>query len=121
MKTLGNIIWFILGGVEMAIVYFLAGILYCCLIVTIPVGIQEFKLARFTLWPFGKKVEKTKPALYKSIINVIYFICGGFILVIFEFIIGVFYCITIIGIPFGRQHFKIAHFAVAPLGKSFVK
>lgn len=72
MKTLGNIIWVIFGGFELALATLIAGIVMCATIVGIPVGVQLFKVALFTLWPFGKTVKNVSLKGYKKVINIIW-------------------------------------------------
>ena len=119
MRTIGNILWFILGGLLSAIEAFLEGILLCITIIFIPVGIQMFKIAGFFLWPMGKQVVAVNPSGFKTIINIIWLLTGGIIHFIAYGLIGVLFCITIIGIPFGLQYFKIARFVLTPLGHDF--
>ena len=121
MKTLGNILWVIFGGLFWAIGSFLAGIILCITIIFIPIGLQMFKIAGFVIWPFGKRVEKTKPSGFKTFLNVIWAILFGWEMALGYLLTGVILCITIIGIPFGRQYFKMAHFVFLPLGNDFVK
>lgn len=121
MKTIGNILWFILGGFLSAIGCFLEGILLCVTIIGIPIGLQMFKLAGFVWWPFGKTVQKVNPAGYKTVLNVIWAILAGWEHFLVYGLVGVIFCITIIGIPFGKQFFKIARFLITPLGYGFVK
>ena len=121
MKTLGNILWFLLGGFITAILYFIEGILLCITIIGIPVGLQMFKLAGFVFWPFGKKVTAVNPSGFKTVLNILWAILFGWENALGALLIGVIFCITIIGIPFGRQFFKIAHFVLLPLGNDFTK
>ena len=122
MKTIGNIIWVIFGGLEWAIVLLCAGIVCCCTVVLIPVGIQQFKMAGFVLWPFGKTVVVDKPnGIFKKLVNVIWCILFGWELALCYLIFGLIFCITIIGIPFGKQYFKLAKFILLPIGKKFEK
>lgn len=121
MKTLGNILWVLLGGLFWAIESVIAGVFYCVTIVGIPIGIQMFKLAGFVLWPFGKKVEDVNCNGFKVFLNVLWLIFGGLFTVLGYYIVGAIFCITIIGIPFGKQYFKIASFLFKPLGHSFIK
>ena len=119
MKLIGNIIWLIFGGLEMAIITFLEGLLLCITIIFIPVGLQLFKVAKFLLWPMGKKVVEKKPNGFKMVINIIWCIFGGLWNALMYLLVGVLYCITIIGIPFGLQYFKLARFILTPLGHDF--
>jgi uncharacterized membrane protein YccF (DUF307 family) len=115
MKTLGNTIWILIGGLEMSIGWFIIGCLWCITIIGIPIGLQAFKIAGLAIWPFGKSVRyggKTS----SMILNILWIIFGGLGLAIGSFIIGCFFCITIIGIPFGKQHFKLAKLALMPFG-----
>lgn len=121
MKTLGNIIWFLFGGLEFAIAFFLSGIIYCITIFGIPVGLQMFKLAGFVIWPFGKEVRDVSCNGFKVFLNVLWLIFGGIFTVLAVYFVGLLFCITIIGIPFGKQYFKIGKFLLQPLGHEFVK
>ena len=121
MKVLGNIIWFIFGGLEMAIVAALEGVILCVTILFIPVGLQMFKVAGFLLWPMGKSVVPQAPSGFKAFINVIWAILGGWENFLVYALLGVIYCITVIGIPFGLQYFKLARFVIWPLGYGFGK
>ncbi|MCL2140717.1 MAG: YccF domain-containing protein [Dehalococcoidia bacterium] len=115
MKTLGNVLWFILGGVFMAIGWFVAGCFWCITIIGIPVGVQSFKMAGLSLFPFGKTVtysNKTSSVIF----NILWLIFGGLEIAVSHFVIGCIFCITIIGIPFGKQHFKLGKLALMPFG-----
>ena len=121
MKTLGNILWVILGGLFWAIESIIVGVFYCITIVGIPIGLQMFKLAGFVIWPFGKKVEDVNCNGFKVFLNVLWLIFGGIFTVLGYYIVGAIFCITIIGIPFGKQYFKIGSFLFKPLGHNFIK
>lgn len=121
MKTLGNLIWIIFGGLLWAIALFALGILCCVTIIGIPLGLQVFKMAGFVLWPFGKQVKTFKISKLYTILNVIWAIFFGWEIALGFLITGILYCITIIGIPFGKQYFKLMKFIFFPLGKSFTK
>lgn len=121
MKTLGNILWIIFGGLLWAIGLFITGIFLCCSIIFIPVGIQYFKFAGFVLCPFGKTVEKVDNNILKKIINILWAILLGWESALMMLLTGAILCITIIGIPFGKQYFKMAKFILLPLGRKFLK
>lgn len=121
MKTIGNILWFIFGGLFWAIGTFIGGVIACITIIGIPVGLQLFKLAGFVLWPFGKTVKDQKVTGFKTIINILWAIFGGWELALGYAITGLLWCITIVGIPFGMQFFKAARFVLLPLGYGFEK
>lgn len=119
MKTLGNILWVIFGGFFWALGLGLVGVICCITIIGIPLGLQLFKMAGFVLWPFGKQVTDGKVTGFKTVLNVIWAILFGWETALGFLLTGVIWCITIIGIPFGKQYFKLAHFVLLPLGKEF--
>jgi len=121
MKTIGNVLWLILGGLIMGIEAWLMGVLCIITIIFIPVGLQYFKLAKFFFWPMGKEVKEVKPSGFKLFINIIWAILCGWEHALSYLVLGLILCITIIGIPFGKQYFKVAIFALLPLGNDFVK
>ncbi len=123
LKVVGNILWFVLAGIWMAIGYVIAGVIMCITIIGIPFGIQAFKLAGYALWPFGRTVVfRTDRGEALSLIgNVIWLILAGIWLAIGHVITGVLLCITIIGIPFGVASFKLAGLALVPFGKTVVR
>lgn len=114
MKTLGNIIWFIFGGFLAALVWFIVGCLLYVTIIGIPLGRQAFKFSRLVLFPFGKDVD-----IYfdkHPIANILWVIFFGWEMAIGYLLTGIVYCITIIGIPFGLQWFKLSVLALLPFG-----
>jgi uncharacterized membrane protein YccF (DUF307 family) len=122
VRTLGNILWLIFVGIWLSIAFVVAGIVMFLLIITIPFGIQAFKLAGFALWPFGRHVEyglKISSPLH-IIGNIIWIIFGGIWLAAHCLIGGLILCITIIGIPFGIQAFKMIPLALMPFGAEVV-
>ncbi|MFT6355615.1 MAG: uncharacterized membrane protein YccF (DUF307 family) [Cryomorphaceae bacterium] len=122
MKIIGNIIWLIFGGLITALEYLISSVLMMITIVGIPFGIQTLKLAGLALWPFGKKVvthERSNGCLY-IIFNVIWILVGGIWISLTHVLFGVLLFITIIGIPFAKQHFKLASLALTPFGKDVV-
>ncbi|WP_248405909.1 YccF domain-containing protein [Butyrivibrio fibrisolvens] len=120
MNLIGNLIWIICGGLFSAIGWWLAGILWCITIVGIPVGLQCFKMSSLSLNPFGKEVIDEGGAV-SCLLNIIWFFVSGLELAIGNFFIGCVLCVTIIGIPFGMQFFKIARLALFPFGARIVK
>lgn len=117
MRIIGNIIWWIFGGLETAIGYMTAGLVLCLTIVGIPFGFQLFKIAAVMVFPFGSKVSESQGGLGSTILNILWFILGGIWIALTHFIFGILLCITIIGIPFGKQHFKFASIALHPFGR----
>jgi uncharacterized membrane protein YccF (DUF307 family) len=119
MNFLGNVLWFVFGGFIVSLYYFLAGVLFCITIVGIPFGLQLIKLAGFALWPFGHDIESAANdgGCLSIVMNVIWILVGGIEIALIHLSFGVGLCITIIGIPFGIQHFKMALLAFVPFGK----
>lgn len=121
MRTIGNILWFILAGWWLALCYVVAGLLACILIITIPFGIAAFRLAGYAVWPFGRRVVVTPRAGLPSLIgNVVWIILFGWELALLHIAAGVLLMITIIGIPFGVASIKLAVLALVPLGTRVV-
>lgn len=117
MGCLGNLLWFIFGGFFMGLSWLIVGCLWCITIVGIPIGIQCFKLSELAFFPFGKEVVYGGGA-GSFIVNLLWIIFGGLSLALEAAIIGGIFCITIVGIPFGLQCFKIAKLALMPVGAS---
>lgn len=121
MKVIGNIIWMVFGGFLASLEYILAGIALCLTVVGIPFGLQCFKLAIFVLWPFGTEAVKTEKSAGTgcliTLMNVIWFFVGAIPLIVTHFILGVLFGITIIGIPFAKQHFKLMGMSLTPFGR----
>ncbi len=118
MRFLGNLIWLIFGGLEAALGWALAGLLLCITIIGIPFGIQCLKIGGFVLLPFGRPIENTGSGLTSLIGNILWLIIFGWGLALGHFLAGILFSITIIGIPFGKQHFKLARLALLPFGKT---
>lgn len=119
MKTIGNIIWIIFGGLPVAIEYFIASVGLMVTIIGIPFGLQTLKIGMFILWPFGTEVVHKKHQLgcLNFVMNIIWILIGGFWIFLTHILLGILFCITIIGIPFGYQQFKLARLAFTPFGK----
>ena len=121
MKLIGNIIWLLVGGLETAFEYFVAGVALCITIIGIPFGVQAIKLGVLMLWPFGSRVDLLpgQPGCLSTIMNILWLIAGLPICLTHLFF-GIILCITIVGIPFGMQHFKFAGIALTPFGRTVV-
>lgn len=119
MNFLGNLIWLIFGGLVGGLSWLLAGVIWCITVVGIPVGLQCFKLARMSFWPFGKEI-----IYYNSggslILNIIWLLLSGLPLAIAHLMSALLLYITIIGIPFARQSFKLARLALMPFGAQII-
>ena len=120
MKFLGNIIWLICGGLLTALEYLVSSLLLMITIIGIPFGLQTLKLGMLALWPFGSQVTDNgnSGGCLSVIMNVIWICIGGFWICLTHLFFGLLLCIILIGIPFGRQHFKMAALALTPFGKS---
>lgn len=118
MKILGNIIWVLFGGFFIALEYFVSSIGLFITIIGIPFGIQTLKLGVLALCPFGSQVTDIPQSsgCLSFLMNVIWFFIGGVWIFLSHLLFGVIFCITIIGIPFGMQHFKLARLAITPFG-----
>ena len=122
MNFLGNLIWLIFGGLIIAIEYLIGSLVLMVTIIGIPFGIQTLKMASLSLWPFGRDTvvhSRSSGCLY-VIMNIIWLLAGGLWIAISHAIFGVILCITIIGIPFGLQHFKLTAIALSPFGRDIV-
>lgn len=118
-----NVLWLVLGGIVTALEYVVASLLLMVTIVGIPFGMQTLKLAGLALWPFGKTVctgERSGGCLH-ILMNVLWILLGGIWIALSHLVFGAILCITIIGIPFGLQHFKLAALALTPFGKDIVE
>ena len=119
MGCLGNCIWFLCGGFFSGISWILSGCLCCLTIVGIPIGVQCFKFAGLAFFPFGKEVIFGGGGV-SLVANVIWLIFCGLPMAIENVVIGLIMCITVIGIPFGMQFFKIAKLSLMPFGAEVI-
>lgn len=118
MRLLGNILWLLLGGILMGLLWLAIGCIWCITIVGIPMGSQCFRCAAFAVWPFGRDFvhgEKRFPGF----VNLIWMLVFGWELALICYVIAFMYCVTIIGIPFGKQFFKLGRLAAFPFGATF--
>ncbi|AQX16614.1 hypothetical protein BCR15_11050 [Tessaracoccus lapidicaptus] len=121
MRTLLNIIWVVFGGIWLALGYFLAGILACLLIVTIPAGIASFRMARYVLWPFGRSVEpKPGAGAGSAIMNVVWFLIAGWWLALAHVATALAQTLTIVGIANAYVSLKMIPVTCFPFGKRIV-
>ncbi len=130
MRTLGNLLWFIMGGVLMGLGWWLVGLLACVSMGGIPWGRACFVIGQFAVWPFGKEAvsrdelsgrEDIGTGALGLVGNIIWFVLAGVWLAIGHVLSAAACFITIIGIPFGIQHLKLAGIALAPIGKTIVE
>ncbi len=120
MKLIGNILWFLFGGFLSGLSWILAGCFWCITIIGIPIGVQCFKFAGLAFWPFGKDVVYGGGAI-SLLANIIWLIVSGIPMAVENALIGCLWCITIIGIPFGKQFFKIAKLSLMPFGSTITR
>lgn len=120
MKLLGNLVWLIFGGFFIALEYLVASFLLIITLVGIPFGLQTLKLGRLALWPFGSKVTEGggSGGCLSVFMNIFWILIGGVWISLTHLLFGLLLCITIVGIPFGMQHFKMAGLALTPFGKN---
>jgi uncharacterized membrane protein YccF (DUF307 family) len=122
MNFFGNLIWLLFGGLLAAIGYVIGGIVLCITVFGIPWGLQCFKLAGLVLWPFGKQVvgSTVNSGCLSAVCNIIWIIFGGWYTALIHLVMGLLLSITVIGIPWGRQHFKLMEISFMPFGKRIV-
>jgi uncharacterized membrane protein YccF (DUF307 family) len=120
MSIIGNILWIFLGGgIILFFEYLLAGIILCFTIVGIPFGIQCIKISFLALVPFGKEIKHTQKATgcISTVMNLSWILLGGILISLTHLIFAIICAITIIGIPFAKQHMKLVTLALSPFGK----
>lgn len=122
MNLIGNLIWLIFGGLAAALGYILGGFILCLTVIGIPFGMQCFKIAGLVLWPFGKQVVSTGSNMgcLSVLCNIIWIIFGGLYTAVVHLVFAFLLAITIIGIPFARQHLKLVELSLMPFGKQVI-
>jgi uncharacterized membrane protein YccF (DUF307 family) len=123
MKIIGNLLWLILGGIVIAVEYMIGTLALMITIIGIPFGLQTFKMSWLAIWPFGResRIHSRSSGCLYILMNVIWLLFGGIWIALTHAIIGLILCITIIGIPFGLQHFKLTSLALSPFGRDIVR
>ena len=123
MKFIGNLIWLIMGGLLTAVMYWIAGILMCITIIGIPFGIQLVKIGTLSLWPFGHDltpIAGSESSCLQIVFNVLWIVLGWWEIALTHLTFGLILCCTIVGIPWGIQHFKLAMASIIPFRKEVV-
>lgn len=122
MNFIGNLIWLIFGGFAAALGYIVGGLVLCLTIVGIPFGLQCFKIASLELWPFGRQVVSTGGPMgcLSIFFNLVWLLCGGLYTAMVHLLFAVLLFITIVGIPFARQHLKLMELSLMPFGKTIL-
>ena len=120
MNIVLNIIWIIFGGAMIAVEYAISSLLMMITVIGIPFGLQTLKLASLAIWPFGTQItdDGWPSGCLAGLMNLLWWFLGGFAIALTHLAWGVIFCITIIGIPFGMQHFKLMKLALFPFGNS---
>ena len=123
MSILMNILWLLLGGICIAVEYVVASLGMMVTIIGIPFGLQTLKLSLLALCPFGKEIQATPQAggCLSVIMNILWILIGGIWISLSHLVFGIVLCITVIGMPFGLQHFKLAKLALTPFGKTIIE
>ncbi len=123
MSFIGNLIWLLFGGIFIAIEYFVSSLVLMITIIGIPFGFQTMKLGILALWPFGYTTRQTGSGAgcLTLFMNVLWILTGGIWICVSHLVFGILLSITIIGIPWGRQHFKLAGLALSPFGREIVE
>jgi len=119
MNSIGNILWLILGGILVALIYWIVGLLMCITVIGIPFGIQLFKLGTYALWPFGHELVngEGEPGCLSIVMNLIWILLGWWEIALIHLVCGLVFCITIVGLPFGIMHFRLGIQSIFPFGK----
>ena len=130
MTLILNLLWFVLGGWLAGLTWIFAAVLLAITIVGLPWAQAALRIGIFSFFPFGKEVVPRRQITGREdlgtgdlglVLNVVWFVLGGWYLALMHLVIGVVQCVTIIGIPFGIQHFKLAGIALAPVGKEVIE
>ena len=118
MNIFLNIIWFVFGGLRVAVEYAISSVAMMLTIIGIPFGLQTLKLAKVALWPFGTEVvdDGWPSGCLAGVMNVVWWFVGGVPIALTHMLWGLIFCVTVVGIPFGMQHFKLMKLALFPFG-----
>lgn len=123
LSTLGNILWIIFGGgLVLFIEYFSMGIAFCLTIIGIPFGIQCIKISFLAILPFGREIreKEVNTNALSTIMNILWIVSGGIVVTLTHLFFAVLLTITVIGIPFARQHLKLSALSLSPFGKQII-
>lgn len=118
MNLVFNIIWIVFGGLMVAVEYAVSSVAMMITIIGIPFGLQTLKLARVALWPFGTEIadDGWPSGCLAGVMNVVWWFVGGIPIAMTHLLWGIIFCVTVVGIPFGMQHFKLMKLALFPFG-----
>ena len=120
MSFIGNLAWLLLGGLLTSVLYILGGLLFCMTIIGIPFGVQLMKIGLYALWPFGRELvfDDGEPGCLATVGNLLWVLCGWWEIAIVHAVCGLIFCVTVVGIPLGVKHFKIALASLFPFGQT---
>ncbi|MBP5537749.1 MAG: YccF domain-containing protein [Bacteroidales bacterium] len=117
MTLIGNILWFVLGGFIVALLYFLGGLLMCVTIIGIPFGVQLIKIAGLAICPFGRDVEIMKDSgCLNTLFNILWLAFGWWWIALLHLALAAIFAVTIVGLPFARAHWRIMKLSMLPFG-----
>ena len=119
MSTLGNVVWLIFGGFLAALGYIIGGLLLCITVVGIPFGLQSMKIGIATLAPFGREVveESQANSTLRILFNVLWLVLFGWEIALAHLLSALILTITVVGIPFAKQHIKLIPLSLFPFGR----
>lgn len=123
MRTIANLLWIFIGGGIILFFFYIVGAFFQCLtIIGIPFGLQKVKLAIFALTPFGRQVISNSFAsgCLGVLLNLLWILTGGIWIALLHFLLAGIFAITIIGLPFAKQHLKMSSLAIVPFGRQVV-
>lgn len=124
LRLIGNVLWFVFGGLELGLAWWLVGLLCCATVIGIPLGIAAFRIGSFTFWPFGREaVDKRSGETTRALSlvgNIVWIILCGWWLALAYLGSALLWFLTVLGIPFGWQHLKLASISLTPFGKTIV-
>lgn len=121
MKTAGNVLWLVLCGIWAALGWLLWAAVLAITVIGLPFARQCLKLARLSLWPFGHTAVNDPTATGLGVVGAVLWFIPGLIMLIGYYLGGALLCLTVIGIPFGIQAFKLGNLSLAPFGKKIVR
>ncbi len=123
MNTIGNLLWMILGGFIIFLIYLFGSLILMITIIGIPFGIQTLKMANLALLPFGREAVPSNRSggCLNIIMNIIWLLVAGIEIAICHLVLALIFAITIVGIPFAAQHLKMAYLALVPFGMDIVE
>lgn len=122
MTLIGNILWLIFGGFTAAFGTISAGIATCATIIGLPLGLKQISVGAAMTLPFGREVKaREEVSTLETILNIVWFVCFGWVLVLNHLLFGLLLTLSIVGIPFANQHWKLLRLSAFPFGKTFEK